>query len=112
MKESATGATLFCKPVAGGADKDLFTDPELVIVQPTAGGVVVGHDSKETTLGSQAIPVFSLTTVDMSATKKLIASDVPEGEWAFKGKTLVYSRLVVSGTGIGAGSGLFAVAVP
>jgi hypothetical protein len=112
VKESATGATLLGKPVAGGADKDLFTDPEIVLVQPTAAGVIVGHDSKETTLGSQKIPVFSLTTVDMAATKKLVATDIPEGEWAFKDKTLVYSRLVVSGTAIGAGTGLFAVTLP
>lgn len=112
VKETATNATLLGKPVAGGADKDLFTDPEVVIVPPAAGGVVVGHDSKEATLGSQKIPVFSLTTVDMAATKKLVASDVPEGEWAFKDKTLVYSKLVVSGTGIGAGTGLFAVTLP
>jgi hypothetical protein len=112
VKEGATSATLIGKPVAGGADKDLFTDPEIVLVQPTAGGVLVGHDSKETMLGSQKIPVFSLTTVDMAATKKLVASDVPEGEWAFKDKTLVYSRLVVSGTAIGTGTGLFAVTLP
>lgn len=112
VKETATGATLLGKPVAGGADKDLYADPEIVSVHQGGAGVVIGHDSKEATLGSQKIPVFSLTTVDMAGTKKLVATDVPQGEWTFKDKSIVYSRLVVSGTGLGAGTGLFVVTLP
>lgn len=112
VKETATGASLFGKPAAGGAEKDLFTDPEIVSPIPTSAGVLIGHDSKEATLGSQKIPVFTLTTVDMAGTKKLVATDVPQGEWTFKDKSLVYSRLVISGTSFGAGSGLYVVTLP
>jgi hypothetical protein len=112
VKPSATGASFFVKPVAGGAEKDIFTDPEIALVPPSGAGVLVGHDSKEATLGSEKIPVFSLTHVDMAGTKKLVATDVPVDEWAFKDKAVVYARLIVSGTGPGAGSGLYVVTLP
>lgn len=112
VKASATGASLLGKPVAGGADKDIFADPEIALVPPAGAGVVVGHDSKEATLGNQKIPVFTLTAVDMAGAKTAIATDVPIDEWAFKEKALVYSRLVINGTGIGAGTGLYVVTLP
>lgn len=111
--ETATGASLKAKAVSAGTEKDLFKDPEIALVPPSGDRVVVGHDSKELTLGSANVNVFALSSVTIgNATVVSLAADVPEGEWTFKDDKLVYSRLVVNNGAPAAGTGLYVVTLP
>jgi hypothetical protein len=114
LTADATSASLKAKPTAGGAEKEIFKDPEVALAAPSGDTVVVAHASKEVTLGSSQVPVYTLSVVDAAAggAPKQISTDSLDSQWIFKDKAFVYSKLVVANGAPAAGSGLFVATVP
>ena len=63
-------------------------------------------------LASAKLNVFSLSSVTIAGAATLVSTDVVEDEWAFKDKSLVYSKLVIAAGVPATGTGLFVTTLP
>jgi len=102
-----TSAKLKSIPIAGGTVKDLVDGINARLVSTGTGAVYL---SNPTQMG-QAPNDFTVTDISQidtvaGGTGKLISAGVPEGEFAFKGTRVVYTRIAQTG------SGLYAATLP
>ncbi len=105
---SATGPALKAIPVGGGTATAIATGTIVGALSPAEGtGVVFLSNPKQLGTPPSAFNVFDLNFVDVSGGQTAkINESVPQGEYVFRGKRLVYSKLAAQG------SGLYAVTLP
>ncbi|HVJ90945.1 MAG TPA: hypothetical protein VM580_14175, partial [Labilithrix sp.] len=95
------GGVLKSRPTGGGATKDLVASVGALTVGTGSGVVYLANPAQVGSI-EDGFTVVELGYVDAATGSKgeMFADSVPEGEFALKGKRLVYSRFASQGSGI------------